>query len=432
MALANKAERRVAILLLTMCVIATVVGTLFYILAEGVGPNLFFISLLATVMIGSLLLYLRGHDWGRYTTVIAVAIVIGLFLPEPFASQDFSMAIYIPAVFALIITDERWVIGITLTIYIILIGRGGLGSIYLEPVGLILSCFIVGGIALARQLTDGARARAEEQARLLAEERGLLERRVLERTRDLAAANVELVQANKLKDLFLAGISHELRTPLNIILGNVELLRDEIIGPLAARQHKALATVDESGQHLLSLIDDLLDMARLQSGSFAIECSDVSVVELCEQCVRLINSQADRKRLTLEQSLDPSVGTIQGDQRRLRQILLNLLSNAIKFTPAGGTVRVEAHLSDEGRRVDLAVCDTGIGIAPEHIGQLFQPFAQIDRRLSREYGGTGLGLALVSQLAALHGGEVGVTSVPGKGSRFWVRLPAQCGQERPA
>jgi signal transduction histidine kinase len=416
---------------MTLGVIASVGVFVFYLFTEGFGSDLLFIALGVVTMLGSLGLYLRGQMWARYALLIMIAFVIGVFMPEPFGSRTHSMAIYVPAVFALILADASWVLGSSLLTAGLLLLRGGPGSIYFAPVNLLLSCFLVGGMALARQLTDLARRRVEEQARMLAEERGLLERRVVERTQALAAANDELVQANKLKDLFLASVSHELRTPLNIILGNVELLRDEIIGPLAARQHKALATVDESGQHLLSLIDDLLDMAKLQSGSFVIDTSPVSVAELCEQCVRLIKSQADRRRVMLELRLDPGALSIQGDQRRLRQILLNLLSNAVKFTPAGGTICVETGLDSSGCMVELAVSDTGIGIAPEDLDKLFKPFAQLDRRLAREYAGTGLGLALVAQLAALHGGEAGVTSALGQGSRFWVRLPAG-GEAQPA
>jgi signal transduction histidine kinase len=423
MALANKAERRIVALLLTMCVSGSVVGLVFYLITEGFGDGLFFVALTSLAMIGSLALYLRGYAWGRYTMIITVAVVIGVFMPEPFVTQRFSMAVFAPPVFALIIADAAWVLGSALITYPLLLLRGGPDTIYLDPSNLIFSCFIMGGMALARQLTDDARERVEVQARLLAEERGLLEQRVAERTYALAEANADLVQANKLKDLFLASVSHELRTPLNIILGNVELLRDEIIGPLIPRQHKALTTVDESGQHLLSLIDDLLDMAKLQSGSFIIDTTEVAVAELCEQSVRLIQAKADKRGLTLALSLDPKVKTIQGDARRLRQILLNLLSNAVKFTPAGGTVSLETRWASEGQLVELAVCDTGIGIAPEDISKLFQPFAQLDQRLAREYEGTGLGLALVAQLAALHGGEAGVTSTLGQGSRFWVRMP---------
>ncbi len=281
-------------------------------------------------------------------------------------------------------------------------------------------------MALSRQLTDAARARVEEQAGLLLEERRLLEQRVAERTSALAAANDELREAGKHRDLFLAGVSHELRTPLNIILGNVELMSEGVYGPTAPRQQRALVTIDESGQHLLRLINDLLDMARLQAGGFTIDRTAVSVRDLCTQCARLMRTDLERKELSFALELDPAATLIDGDPQRVRQILLNLLGNAVKFTPCGGRIELRAQATEDSM-IELMVSDTGIGIAAEQLEQLFKPFSQIDRRLSREYGGTGLGLALVAQLAALHGGAAGVSSTLGAGSNFWVRLPAKEG-----
>lgn len=375
-----------------------------------------------------LALYQRGHEWARVLPVAGLVIAIVAFTDEPYLTGHFTITLLVPPVFALIVADARWVVGSAAVTFLGLLARGGPQSIYLQPDGVILVSFLVGGMALARQLTDAARRRAEDQARLLDEERRLLEQRVEERTRELAEANAELREASKAKNLFLAAISHELRTPLNIILGNTELLRDEVYGPLAPRQVRALTTVEESSQHLLRIINDLLDLTRLQAGSFSIDSASVSVSELCVQSARLIRTEVERKGLRFDLDIDPAARRVYGDAQRIRQILLNLLQNAVKFTPPGGQIALTARPVEDGRQVEFVVHDTGIGIAENHLDRLFQPFSQVDRSLSRAYGGTGLGLALVSQLAALHGGTVGVDTAPGEGSRFWVRLPAEGGE----
>lgn len=381
--------------------------------------------LLAGIMLVlPLLLYLRGYDWARYVACVGFGALVGLLLPEPFVSEYAPLVLILAPLLALILATPVWVVGTAALQLLLLLLRADWQGIYTTPVALLVYWLCVASLVVARQVIDGARARAEEQARLLDAERSQLELRVAERTSELAEANAELRRANQLKDFFLASVSHELRTPLNIMLGSMELLSEEIYGPLNECQRQTLSTMTESGQHLLYLINDLLDLAKMEAGSFRIDLGEVPVRELCEQCERLVRGQMERRGLAFTLTLDPALGLIPGDFMRLRQVLLNLLSNAMKFTPSGGRVGLEARVIEEGQRVEFAVQDTGIGIDPARFGQLFQPFSQLDRRLARQYEGTGLGLALVSQIVTHHGGEVGVQSELGAGSRFWVRLPS--------
>lgn len=239
----------------------------------------------------------------------------------------------------------------------------------------------------------------------------------------LSRTNAELTRALRLKDEFLAMMSHELRTPLNAVLGISEGMMEQIYGPVDERQRHALAQVAESGRHLLSLLSDMLDLARIGVGAEQLEPERVNVELLCRNAQELVGGRARKKELRLMRSVSLGVEAVRADQRRLMQILVNLLDNAIKFTPAGGTVGLEVVGDAAREQIAFTVWDTGIGIAPEDLGQLFQPFTQLDRRLSRSYEGIGLGLTLVQRLTELHGGSVQLESAPGKGSRFTVTLP---------
>jgi PAS domain S-box-containing protein len=269
-------------------------------------------------------------------------------------------------------------------------------------------------------LLDITSRKQAEQA--LAVEHTLLALRVEERTAELRQANLELERAARLKDEFLSSMSHELRTPLNAILGYTEMVLEECYGPVTQRQAKALSTIEASGRHLLALIADILDLAKIGAGKLDIERQAVSVVELCEGSIQFITPAAKAKEQRVHIIIDPAVRKVTADERRLRQILINLLSNAVKFTHEGGDVGLAVEAGQDGA-VRFKVWDTGIGIAPEDLPRLFQPFTQLDSRLNRRYSGTGLGLALVSRLTELHRGEVAVESEPGKGSSFTVTLP---------
>ncbi len=263
----------------------------------------------------------------------------------------------------------------------------------------------------------------EKSAEALREERALLARRVAERTAELSTANVELARASRMKDQFLANMSHELRTPLNAILGLAEALQEQTRGPLNERQLHSLRTIEESGRHLLSLINDILDLSKIEAGKMEFTPQTIMTEAICQASLRLIRQPASKKRIRVDFHMDPEAVTMQADDRRMKQILVNLLINAVKFTPENGTVGLSVRLDNENDRLILTVSDTGIGIPEERINDLFKPFVQIDSSLSRRYEGTGLGLALVSSLVELHGGFVTVESEVGKGSRFIVNLP---------
>ncbi len=229
--------------------------------------------------------------------------------------------------------------------------------------------------------------------------------------------------AARQKDEFLPSMSHELRTPLNAVLGLSEVLQEGVYGTLNDQQRVALQSIEESGRHLLDLINDILDVAKIEAGKVKLATDTVPVGSLCTASLRLIKRDAEKKRLTVESSIDPAVTAVQADQRRLKQILVNLLSNAVKFTPQNGCIGLEVKGDREHHTVTFTVWDTGIGIEPEDQERLFKPFTQLDSSLTRQYPGTGLGLALVARLTELHNGSVTIESAVGQGSRFIVTLP---------
>jgi len=245
----------------------------------------------------------------------------------------------------------------------------------------------------------------------------------------LAITNQELARATRLKDEFLANMSHELRTPLNAILGMSEVILEEIFGGLNPKQKQYLEVIQSSGQHLLNLINDILDVAKIASGQITLEYSHVAVEQLCSSSLAFIAQQVLNKRIKLETNIQPHLPDIFADEIRIRQVLLNLLTNAVKFTLEGGTVTLTVSLispaqdTPQPTYLRIAVTDTGIGIAPENIPKLFKPFVQIDGALNRQQTGTGLGLALVKQIVELHGGQIELTSKLGEGSCFTVDLP---------
>ena len=298
-------------------------------------------------------------------------------------------------------------------------------------------------LAIRRDITDAKRAEEELQTA----------------NYQLTLANRELARANRLKEEFLANMSHELRTPLNAILGMSEGLLDDFLGMLNARQKKAVHSIQESGQHLLELINDILDLAKIESGKFALDKKTIIIPYLCESSLTFLKQQAFNKNIELQTVIPDNIRYFVADERRVRQILINLLSNAVKFTPNGGVVTLEVRIEDKkkddlipptpllkggnhrdqeltpldqqgeggstypSQEIIFAVKDTGIGIAPENLDRLFQSFVQIDSSLNRQYEGTGLGLALVRRLTELHGGNVTVESKINQGSCFTVRLP---------
>lgn len=250
-----------------------------------------------------------------------------------------------------------------------------------------------------------------------------LERRVADRTSELSLANAELSRVMQSKDDFLSAMSHELRTPLNAILGLSESLCEGVYGGLTDKQSKSINTIAESGHHLLSLINDLLDIAKIGAGKMDLDWTNSNLEDLCKSSMRFISGLASKKKISISLFTDPIASTIHADQRRLKQILVNLLSNAVKFTEAGGHISLQTRSNPERNAIEISVTDNGIGISNSDIERLFRPFTQLDSKLSRQYAGTGLGLSLVLRLAELHGGSVEVKSELGKGSCFTVSLP---------
>ncbi len=238
-----------------------------------------------------------------------------------------------------------------------------------------------------------------------------------------ALANAELARAAQLKDEFLANMSHELRTPLNSILGLSEVLLEEIFGSLSDRQRKFLQTIEQSGKHLLALINDILDLSKIESGKVEIELSSVALPTICESSLNFVRQQAQQKQIQLTCEIDNNLPTMQADERRIAQVLINLLTNAVKFTPDGGHVKLAVRLNPSLPAIEFCVTDSGIGIPPEHLNQIFQPFVQVDSSLSRRYAGTGLGLSIIKRIVDLHGGSIQVESEVGRGSCFTVALP---------
>ena len=257
----------------------------------------------------------------------------------------------------------------------------------------------------------------------LIKERNSLARRVDERTADLSRTNMELARAVRAKDEFLANMSHELRTPLNAILGLSESLQEQYRGPINERQRDMIGHIETSGRHLLTLINDILDLSKVEAGRMEMRREVVAISEICEASMLFVKEQALKKQLKLAFRLDDQMARVEVDPKRLKQILVNLLTNAVKFTEPGGRVSLDVTVDDEEGVVRFIVQDSGIGIALEGLAQLFQPFVQLDSRLNRQHEGTGLGLALVRRLTELHGGSVTVESELGKGSRFIISVP---------
>ena len=245
----------------------------------------------------------------------------------------------------------------------------------------------------------------------------------MKREAELAHTEARAMEiASRHKSEFLANMSHELRTPLNAILGFSEMLRERYFGDLTAKQAEYVDDIREAGSHLLSLINDILDLSKVEAGRMELELSEFDLAAAIDNAVTLIKERAARHGISVQKHVDPALAVIRADERKLKQILLNLLSNAVKFTPDGGRIAVSA--SRNGRAVEVAVSDTGIGIAAQDQVAVFEEFKQVGNDRLRKAEGTGLGLALAKRFVELHGGTIRVESVPGKGSTFVFSIPA--------
>jgi signal transduction histidine kinase len=231
----------------------------------------------------------------------------------------------------------------------------------------------------------------------------------------------QLEIANKHKSEFLANMSHELRTPLNAIIGFSEVLLEKLFGDVNEKQEDYLKDIYSSGRHLLGLINDILDLSKVEAGRMELDRSTFDLQSALSTAMTLVRERAQRHNVALKLTAAPDLGEVTADERKLKQILVNLLSNAVKFTPDGGSVEVKAVREPE--QVVIAVRDTGIGIAPEDQEAVFEEFRQVGRDYTRKQEGTGLGLSLSRRFVELHGGRITVESEPGKGSTFTFNLP---------
>ena len=244
-------------------------------------------------------------------------------------------------------------------------------------------------------------------------------------------ANNVLAKATRIKDEFLANMSHELRTPLTAIIALTDGLQQGMFGETTPKQVECLKIVEQSSVHLLDLINEILDLAKIESGQSELNLSFVQVSELCKSCLNLVAPQAKQKRIELSMKAPSDLPMLCADEKRIRQVLINLLSNAVKFTPQGGKVKLEAETLSTNttglasQTLRFSVSDTGIGIKADQLETTFDPFVQLDSSLTRQHGGTGLGLSLVKQLVELHSGKVGVSSEIDRGSCFTVDIPIE-------
>ena len=237
----------------------------------------------------------------------------------------------------------------------------------------------------------------------------------------LREANVVAETSNRTKSEFLANMSHELRTPLNSVIGFSEVLLEGNSGSLNEKQTRYLKNISKSGKHLLTIINDILDISKIESGNMHIHKENISVKNLLEDMFSSMQPLAAEKEIVMKVSFGPDLDYIQADKGKIKQVLYNLIGNALKFTEHGGSVTISAKVN--GDMAYISVEDTGIGISRKDQEKLFKPFTQIDSSISRKYEGTGLGLALSKELVALHGGKIWVESEPGKGSTFTFTIP---------
>jgi signal transduction histidine kinase len=238
--------------------------------------------------------------------------------------------------------------------------------------------------------------------------------------REIADKSRQLETASRHKSEFLANMSHELRTPLNAIIGFSEVLAERMFGEVNAKQAEYLQDILESGRHLLSLINDILDLSKIEAGHMELEPADYDLPGLIENALILVRERASRRGITLGRTIDEHLGVVHGDERKVKQVLLNLLSNALKFTPEGGRIDVGAGL--RGEMAQVSVTDTGVGIAPADQEAVFEEFRQVGAA-EKKAEGTGLGLALSRKFVELHGGTIWVESEPGHGATFTFTLP---------
>ena len=281
-------------------------------------------------------------------------------------------------------------------------------------------------VAFIRDITERKRMERElqernEQLDVQNEELQSQTEELLTQQQELIGKTGEVERANQLKSEFLANMSHGLRTPLNVIIGFSELMRDEAPGKINDEQRQCLSDILASSQHLLNLINKVLDLSKVESGKTKLNLANLSLAEVIESLVRTMMPILAPRQQSLDVEIEEGLPLVHADKAKVNEVLLNLLSNATRFTPGGGKLKIEA--VREGDWCQVSVIDSGIGIKEEDQEQIFEPFCQLDNPLTKEKSGTGLGLALVKQIIEKHGGQVWVESEYGKGSRFTFTLP---------
>jgi signal transduction histidine kinase len=282
---------------------------------------------------------------------------------------------------------------------------------------------LTGSIILKYQVnarTRALRLSEQEYRDELRRHAEVLEQRVAERTKELAAAMERAQEADRIKSAFLANMSHELRTPLNSIIGFTGILLQGLAGPLNMEQQKQMGMVQTSARHLLALINDVLDISKIESGQLILAYDSFDLKPSIQKMVKIVSPLAEKKGVDLRMDISEDTKTITTDQRRLEQVILNLINNAVKFTEKG---HVAIACRAENSHYILSVSDTGIGMQPEEIPNIFNQFHQIDTGLTRKHEGTGLGLSISKKIIDMMGGSIDVESRWGEGSVFTVRLP---------
>jgi signal transduction histidine kinase len=299
-----------------------------------------------------------------------------------------------------------------------------MGHRALLAVPLISEDHIVGGLVVNRRQPGEFAPEVIDLLRTLATQSALAIQNA-RLFRELADKSHQLEVASQHKSEFLANMSHELRTPLNAIIGFSEVLGERLFGELNEKQEEYLKDIHASGQHLLSLINDILDLSKIEAGRMELELTDFNLPATLDNALTLVRERASRRGIALQMNVDERLDQVRADERKVRQVLLNLLSNAIKFTPEGGRIGVRAVPIDGS--VEVSVSDTGVGIAPEDQEAIFEEFRQVGTA-DKKVDGTGLGLALSRKFVELHGGRIWVESQIGVGSTFAFTLPVLRGE----
>jgi signal transduction histidine kinase len=341
-------------------------------------------------------------------TLVRVALA-PLFVPVPFGGMPYLVAFIGVLLTAFLCGTAAAVLSVLLSVGAVWLFVMPLNMTMLAPYQTL--AFIVGALTMTAIIATMRLASAKM-------------RRINE---NLRLSEAQLAEASRAKSDFIARMSHELRTPLNAIIGFSEMIREAMIGPLDARYRSYGADIHSAGRHLQNVINDILDIAKIEGGRLELQDEPVSIIDTLESCRRIVAPMAEATGVALSLDVPPSLPLIRCDALRFRQILLNLMSNAVKFTPPGGFASVAAAIEDGF--VIITVADTGIGMREEDIAIALEPFRQVSNdggnTLTRRFGGTGLGLPLAKTLVELHGGTLAIESAPRRGTKVRVRLPLE-------